>query len=149
MEHECCEQCRFFHPNPRIGADGDCRHGPPAVVVRHDCAGTWWPEVRATDWCGEFQPKDKPAESPPAKLRVNLNQIVTAKLTDAGMAEFQRAVELPEWVVLCAEAQTLSAPLWYMSQVAILAKGSDLPGHWSITPLRSNRLDGDTDGRTD
>lgn len=98
---ERCERCRFSDPRyliiDRTGErDEDyedvthCHRFPPNVAAKdaEDCAE--WPLVRLDDWCGEFQPKAKPAVD---KRWVDFLQSCSARLRKAivkeGIREFQ------------------------------------------------------------
>jgi hypothetical protein len=57
-----CETCRFWqaHEDP---SQGECRRRSPVLLAGslgwldgEDPALGVWPEVRATDWCGQFSP---------------------------------------------------------------------------------------------
>lgn len=49
-----CEDCLFW--NPISGLSGQCRrHAPkPIEYVTDD-----WPNTAASEWCGDFQPKEE------------------------------------------------------------------------------------------
>ena len=50
-----CEGCAYYEPTfSGIGGVGECRRHPPTIVNDSDFAE--WPNVRASDWCGEAQP---------------------------------------------------------------------------------------------
>ncbi len=59
-----CETCLYFKPdqNPD-GSDtsrGDCRRNSPQPKLGtienedHECSVSIWPQVRISDWCGEY-----------------------------------------------------------------------------------------------
>src|SRR4051794_37151366 len=52
-----CETCAYFLDGP-----GRCRRHPPTVFAAPDPRGSYthWPEVRKSDWCGEFNEKVPP-----------------------------------------------------------------------------------------
>jgi hypothetical protein len=85
---ERCFDCRFFVPDGRTHSceiqesdwkkgtcEGDCRRRPPHLgdIVPQKDDDLWrtyciWPRVLATDWCGEFKPRELEAHaavSPP------------------------------------------------------------------------------------
>ncbi len=60
-----CESCRFYKPASPI-ASGQCRRRSKQVVLATS-GGVYdsvWPEVGESDWCGEYEPEQKPAEGP-------------------------------------------------------------------------------------
>lgn len=69
---ERCGTCRFWPRYPYAeandvsdagdagGDQSDCRrHAPIAAVVDNRAV---WPRVGARDWCGDFEPRLKPAD---------------------------------------------------------------------------------------
>lgn len=46
-----CSDCRFYEPSNK--ETGQCRRNPP--VAYYNVFGSWWPEVYAGSWCGEFK----------------------------------------------------------------------------------------------
>jgi len=61
-----CAECRFYEPDEEMAPFNDqiglCRRFPPQLSG--SSARTMWPQVRAKEWCGEFQripPVDKVA----------------------------------------------------------------------------------------
>ena len=48
-----CDHCRFWHQYSTRRAYGDCRYAPPSIT---ESIGGQWPESRAEDWCGKWQP---------------------------------------------------------------------------------------------
>lgn len=62
-----CNNCRFFHMEPRSlreGHDyGECRMKPPTVVANATTSITQWPRVWVKDWCGEFKPASADGEA--------------------------------------------------------------------------------------
>ena len=52
-----CEKCRFFDVTGMC-----CRRYPPSFRAPDEVPHDWWPAVRPTDFCGEFQewPKMEP-----------------------------------------------------------------------------------------
>ncbi len=49
MLNEKCEACRFFQSKDSAG--GSCHLVPPSPH---------YPAVKVDDWCGKFQPKNRP-----------------------------------------------------------------------------------------
>jgi hypothetical protein len=62
MTKPSCYECRYYQYDADASARGmrsdygDCRRLPPSQKGRR------WPEVRRTDWCGDFvdRKEDKP-----------------------------------------------------------------------------------------
>jgi len=63
---ECCLKCRFFTPyEPAylveferefiVKLQGDCRRRSPVLMQIENVMDTLFPEVRAEEWCGEFE----------------------------------------------------------------------------------------------
>ena len=57
-----CIRCKFSRLSKRQYTGLECaRHAPILVTHKSSCA-TWrapgWPDVSASDWCGEFQAED-------------------------------------------------------------------------------------------
>jgi len=58
----CCSNCRYFQRADDDHPGGECRRHAPQLVVAAitptmaDAAlpGGAWPDVKASDWCGEF-----------------------------------------------------------------------------------------------
>ena len=61
MEKQC-DNCRFFQPasNPR-DTTGLCRKHTPVIFVYQSMPCGVWPSVEPTDWCGEFEGREKKA----------------------------------------------------------------------------------------
>jgi hypothetical protein len=59
MSIERCETCRFFFEDTWMESivNECCRRRSPKPKQRV------WPEVFRNDWCGEYEPKDRPAAS--------------------------------------------------------------------------------------
>ena len=65
MHKSCCRDCVFFDPhlNPDSGPDvGICHRYPKSIPTTESVNGQigekqmhLWPEMAATDWCGEFR----------------------------------------------------------------------------------------------
>lgn len=54
-----CGTCRFFRQliypvSKKPRRFGRCHRRPP---YSPEGSGSWWPIVRPSDWCGEYQPK--------------------------------------------------------------------------------------------
>ena len=62
-EQQKCEYCEFYAEgeamgsNPGDDSDGACRRYAPRGTVRTDIglSDYYWPIVKETDWCGEFE----------------------------------------------------------------------------------------------
>lgn len=52
-EEPCCGRCRFAAEFYRESASVQCRRRAPTWIA--DIGS--WPDVRSTDWCGEFEPR--------------------------------------------------------------------------------------------
>ena len=54
-----CSRCDFCKPSPREYVDYECRRMPPIMVEHRSSCSKWfgvgWPEVKLSDWCGEFR----------------------------------------------------------------------------------------------
>ncbi|MFP4125889.1 MAG: hypothetical protein ACLFU0_04495 [Alphaproteobacteria bacterium] len=48
-----CETCAFFH-----APQSECRRNAPVPKSEGTAASAHWPTVAASDWCGEYKPKD-------------------------------------------------------------------------------------------
>ena len=56
---KACSTCVNFNPMPGT-TTGQCRADPPQwhmVPGNHGHQGYYWPEVLATDWCGQWSNK--------------------------------------------------------------------------------------------
>jgi len=51
-----CRKCKYFHKETKTGTTGACRRYPPQIVPD---SGDFWPMTHETDWCGEYEPKNK------------------------------------------------------------------------------------------
>jgi len=63
---ECCGGCKAFLPDPSAKKDGICRRNPPQIFAGEFRKDRWegtaaWPEVDASDWCGQFDDGAKAA----------------------------------------------------------------------------------------
>jgi hypothetical protein len=47
----CCGNCRFYQGR-------ECRRYPPQVWADEENLSSCFPTVKATEWCGEYQPKE-------------------------------------------------------------------------------------------
>ena len=60
-EQQKCEYCEFYAAGQAIGSGpnddtGACRRYAPRGTVRTDIVSEYyWPTVKETDWCGEFE----------------------------------------------------------------------------------------------
>jgi hypothetical protein len=58
MDSDTCTTCRFYRPHGESKRWGLCRRYPPYPLGdgnrMPDCDANF-PEVKATDWCGEYQ----------------------------------------------------------------------------------------------
>ena len=50
-----CETCRWWKDDRPEPWGGMCRRNAPVCLSE---VGTVWPGTKATDWCGEHQPKE-------------------------------------------------------------------------------------------
>ena len=53
LTQQTCSSCRYYRPELElapIADEGRCHRNPPQIGPR----GGEWPEVDATDWCGEW-----------------------------------------------------------------------------------------------
>lgn len=56
-----CKNCRFHEPEYETKGVGACRIYPPTVHAIAEFSTTSYPQTYPTDWCGEWQPKEKRA----------------------------------------------------------------------------------------
>lgn len=54
-----CENCKFFQMTRDLRDRGECRRNAPIIRFSANEEGQirhrgWWPQVRLTDWCGEY-----------------------------------------------------------------------------------------------
>ena len=49
-----CKRCRFFKNKQGTGQIGECRRKPPVKTIT---GSTEYPDVKPTQWCGEFRGK--------------------------------------------------------------------------------------------
>ena len=55
LTQQTCSSCRYYRPDMEFAPDvGECHRTPPQMGPR----GSQWPEVDATDWCGEWCGRD-------------------------------------------------------------------------------------------
>lgn len=60
-----CETCRFWERDGETGL-GECHRNPPVAIPlmllpggeNYEHALAAWPELTATDWCGEWKQKE-------------------------------------------------------------------------------------------
>jgi hypothetical protein len=55
-----CKKCGYFKTKQGNGKKGECHRYPPVEGVRTDKGVKQfptWPDVKPTQWCGEFRPK--------------------------------------------------------------------------------------------
>lgn len=62
-----CYNCRWFLKDPKEINIGSCKLFPPTAVILPTPvgyqAGSISPAVKATDWCGQYEPTFKPLNS--------------------------------------------------------------------------------------
>ena len=64
LPRQTCNSCRYYRPELElapIADEGRCHRHPPQIGPR----GGEWPEVDASDWCGEWQPQQRPTPPKP------------------------------------------------------------------------------------
>lgn len=58
--YETCYNCKYYQPYISINSskDGICRRFPPKIIVLGDEIISLYPDVKSTDYCGEFPEKE-------------------------------------------------------------------------------------------
>lgn len=78
--HESCGNCRYWKRQELMKPGGFCRQKPPTVFLvgmgktvvgdPYPLAGSYWPQVPDTEWCGAW------VEAAPApKLKIDLDKL--------------------------------------------------------------------------
>ena len=61
-----CATCRFW--NETYSTEGQCRAHVPVITG----TASMWPNTRATDWCGEYDPRPSALRETQAGFRQNM-----------------------------------------------------------------------------
>lgn len=72
MNTKICGTCIFFYRESTIDKSGQCRRNPPTVFFAGYDPASFFPEVKVTEWCGEYKPNEEIIEKL-KKVREKLN----------------------------------------------------------------------------
>lgn len=110
---ESCRDCRFFKPDALVRDRGNCRVNPPIFVPAR------FPECRESDWCGCFQPVERPQATVVRDMTVapwEDARIETAKRRLSGLMAELEAMDPTE---ICADGGVTVFDVWRKEVVGV------------------------------